>query len=602
MRFESTIYLYLLFIIPLMFAFMAWGEWHRKRMLKKLGDKDLIKSLMPNASAKRRWIKFCILQVALAIVILMLARPQMGTKVSHEKRNGIEALICLDISNSMLCQDVAPSRLMKSKMLIENLVDHFSNDKVGLVVFAGDAFVQLPITSDYVSAKMFLNQIDPSLIQTQGTDIAGAINLACNSFTQQKNIGKAIIVITDGEDHEGGAVEAAKAARAKGYRVFILGIGNTSGAPIPLGNGEYMTDNSGNTVMTALNENMCRDLANSGQGIYIHVDNTSSAQERLNDELAKMQKGNMESVVFDEYDEQFQAFGILAIVLLILEVLVSETVNPWLKGLNFFRGKVRSTSGSSNASSFGSGVLNSKRIITILLILGAQIAVSGSNAFAQSDRSHIRSGNRDIRGGAEGAAAKAELKYRKAMTANQNNPQALYNLGCALLAQNKDSMAMEMFEKSVQIETSKQRKAMAYHNMGVILQKQQQYGLAMQQYMQALRLTPHNNETRYNYVLCKRLKKDDDKNNNGGGNNNNKDQNKDKKDQNKDQKKDQNKDDKQDNKDKKDQQQPQNDQQQMSKENAEQLLKAALQNEKTTQQRMQKAMRQPNRRNLQRQW
>lgn len=324
-----------------MFALMAYAEWRRCSLLKRLGDKKLIKLLMPDASTKRRWLKFIVLQAALALVILMLARPQMGTKVSHEKRNGIETIICFDISNSMLAEDVKPSRLQKSKMLIENLVDHFSTDKVGLIVFAGDAFVQLPITTDYVSAKMFLGQIEPSLIQTQGTDIAAAINLASNSFTQQKNIGKAIIVITDGEDHEGGAMEAAQAARAKGYRVFILGIGNTSGAPIPLGNGEYLTDNSGNVVMTALNEQMCRDIANAGSGTYIHVDNTSLAQERLNDELAKMQKGDMQSVVYDEYDEQFQAFGILAIVLLIVEVLISEAVNPWTRKINLFQKKQR---------------------------------------------------------------------------------------------------------------------------------------------------------------------------------------------------------------------------------------------------------------------
>ena len=220
-------------------------------------------------------------------------------------------------------------------------------------------------------------------------------------------------------------------------------------------------------------------------------------------------------------------------------------------------------------------------------------------ALAQSDRAHIRSGNRDMRGGAEGGAAKAEVKYRKALTANASNPQALYNLGCALMAQNKDSLAMEMFEKSVQLEKSRQRKAMAYHNMGVILQKQQQYGPAMQQYMQALRLAPHSNDTRYNYVLCQRLKKDENNNNGGGGNNDkNNDQNKDKN-QNKDQNKDQNQDNKQNQDKDKQQEQPQ---QQMSKENAEQLLNAAMQDEKMTRQRMRKAMSQPSRRNLQKNW
>ena len=226
------------------------------------------------------------------------------------------------------------------------------------------------------------------------------------------------------------------------------------------------------------------------------------------------------------------------------------------------------------------------------------------DACGQSSRSHIRSGNRLMRGAAEGAASKAELEYRKATAADAKNPQAMYNLGCALLAQNKDSMAYEMFEKSTKVETSKQRKAMAYHNMGVIMQRQQQYGPAMEQYMQSLRLRPHDNQTRYNYVLCKKLKKDQDNNQNGGGGQNN-DQNKDKnKDKDKDKNKDKNKNDNdnQNEKQNNDQQQEAPKDGQMSKENAEQLLNAAVQEEKATQQRLQKAMSQPRRRNIEKNW
>ena len=337
LRFDSPIYLYLLLLIPVFIGLMAWAEIKRRKAIKKLGDARLISRLMPDASTKRRWLKFSALQFALMLLIFMIARPQMGTKVSNEKRNGIECIIAMDISNSMLAEDVQPSRLDKSKMLIESLVDKFTNDKIGLIVFAGDAFVQLPITSDYVSAKMFLQSIDPSLIQTQGTDIAQAINLASNSFTQQDKIGKAIIVITDGEDHEGGASEAAKSAMKKGMNVFILGIGDTNGAPIPDGRGGYMTDNSGNTVMTRLNEQMCREVAEAGKGTYIHVDNTSSAQERLNDELAKLQQGSMKSVVYSEYNEQFQVFGFFCILFLIIEVCINEAMNPFFTKIRIFK-------------------------------------------------------------------------------------------------------------------------------------------------------------------------------------------------------------------------------------------------------------------------
>lgn len=336
-RFESPAYLWLLWSIPVLAIIRFVCYKLRRKKLLRFGEMSLVSRLMPNVSKIRPSVKFWLLVAALALMIVMLARPQMGSKISHEERNGIETIIAMDISNSMLAEDVVPSRLQKSKMLVENLVDHFTNDKIGLVVFAGDAFVQLPITTDYVSAKMFLQDINPSLIQTQGTDIARAISLSMNSFTQQKGLGKAIILITDGEDHEGGALEAAKEAKKKGINVFILGVGSSNGAPIPLGNGDYMRDNAGNTVMTALNEQMCRDVAKAGSGTYIHVDNTSDAQEKLNDELSRLQKSETDNVVYSEYNEQFQAFALLALILLIIEACTLEAQNSLLRKVRLFR-------------------------------------------------------------------------------------------------------------------------------------------------------------------------------------------------------------------------------------------------------------------------
>ncbi len=336
-RFESPAYLWLLWSIPVLAIIRFVCYKLRRKKLLRFGEMSLVNRLMPNVSKIRPSVKFWLSVAALALMIVMLARPQMGSKISHEERNGIETIIAMDISNSMLAEDVVPSRLQKSKMLVENLVDHFTNDKIGLVVFAGDAFVQLPITTDYVSAKMFLQDINPSLIQTQGTDIARAISLSMNSFTQQKGLGKAIILITDGEDHEGGALEAAKEAKKKGINVFILGVGSSNGAPIPLGNGDYMHDNAGNTVMTALNEQMCRDVAKAGSGTYIHVDNTSDAQEKLNDELSRLQKGETDNVVYSEYNEQFQAFALLALILLIIEACTLEAQNSLLRKVRLFR-------------------------------------------------------------------------------------------------------------------------------------------------------------------------------------------------------------------------------------------------------------------------
>ena len=217
------------------------------------------------------------------------------------------------------------------------LLDHFTDDKIGIVVFAGDAFVQLPITNDYVSAKMFLQNLDPSLIATQGTDIARAINLSASSFTQQQKVGRAIILITDGEDHEGGAEEAAKAAAKKGINVFILGVGDPKGAPIPVGGGEYLKDNNGQVVMSALNEEMCRSVAKAGSGTYIHVDNSNDAQEKLNSELSKLQKGETGGATYSNYAEQFQIFALLALLFLVLDACILEVKNPRWRNVRLFR-------------------------------------------------------------------------------------------------------------------------------------------------------------------------------------------------------------------------------------------------------------------------
>ena len=569
-RFEDHIYLYLLAVIPVLLLISFLMVRQQKKRLRKFGDRDLVRQLMPDVSRLRPAVKFWLLLGALTLLIVMLARPQMGTKISHEKRTGIETIICMDISNSMLAEDVAPSRLDRSKMMVENLVDHFTNDKIGLIVFAGDAFIQLPITSDYVSAKMFLSNIDPSMIATQGTDIAAAINMASHSFTQQEGVGKAIIVITDGEDHEGGAVEAAKDAKARGMNTYVLGVGSPNGAPIPTGNGDYMKDNTGQTVMTGLNEEMCRQLAEAGGGTYIHVENNSNAQEQLDNALDKLAKKEISSTIYSDYDEQFQAVGIIVLLLLIIEICILEVKNPLLRRVSLFK--------------------RSERTPTVRMLLLTVISLfsllSPLSSFAQSDRQLVRQGNKQFRAGNN---AEAEVSYRKAVEKNQRNPQANYNLGNALMMQRKDSLAITQYEKAAKMETNPLRRAQAYHNMGVICQQHQMFGEAIEAYKEALRNNPADDETRYNLELCKRQQKQQDKNQQNKDNKDNKDQNKDKQDQQKqDQKKDEQKQDQQ--------------QQQMSKDNAEQLLNAAMQEEKQTQERMKKAAQQPQKRRLEKNW
>lgn len=562
-RFEDPIYLYLLVLIPILALVRFISYRNQKKKIRQFGDIQLLKELMPDVSRFRPSVKFWILQGALALLIVMLARPQLGTKINHEKRVGIETIIAMDISNSMRAEDIVPSRLDRSKMMVENLVDHFSNDKIGLIVFAGDAFVQLPITSDHVSAKMFLSSIDPSLIATQGTDIAKAIDMATHSFTQEEGIGKAIVVITDGEDHEGGAIESAKAAKDNGMRVYVLGVGSVNGAPIPIpGTGDYMKDNTGNTVMSALNEDMCKQVAQAGGGAYIHVENNSAAQDQLDNELDKLSKKETTATMYSEFDEQFQAFGVLALLLLILEICILDRKNPLLKNLSLFGKK--------------------KKVATVLLLL---ITIT---ATAQTDRQFIRQGNNQFH---RGDYPGAEVSYRKAMEKNPKNPQAAFNLGNALMAQKKDSAAVVQFESASRLETNPLRKALSYHNMGVICQSHKMYGEAIEAYKNALRLNPDDDETRYNLVLCKHQKQKQDQNRQ------NQQQNDDKK---KDDKKDQQKpEEKKDQQEQKQQEQPKP---QMSKENAEQLLNAAIQNEKQTQDKLKKAQQHPQRRNIQKNW
>ena len=580
-RFEDPIYLYLLAVIPVLLLIRFLMVRQQKKRLRRFGDPELVRQLMPDVSRLRPAVKFWLLLGALALLIVMLARPQMGTKISHEKRTGIETIICMDISNSMLAEDVTPSRLDRSKMMVENLVDHFSDDKIGLIVFAGDAFVQLPITSDYVSAKMFLSSIDPSMMATQGTDIAAAITMASHSFTQQEGVGKAIIVITDGEDHEGGAMEAAKDAREKGMNTYVLGVGSPNGAPIPTGNGDYLKDNSGQTVMTGLNEEMCRQLADAGGGAYIHVENNSRAQEQLDNELDKLAKKEISSTIYSDYDEQFQAVGIIVLLLLIIEICILEIKNPLLRGVSLFK--------RSKKLEVGGEKVNAR--LLLLMVISLTSCLSPLTSSAQSDRQLVRQGNKQFR---KGNNADAEVSYRKAVEKNQRNPQANYNLGNALMQQRKDSLAITQLEKAAKLETNPLRRAQAYHNMGVICQQHQMFGEAIEAYKEALRNNPADDQTRYNLELCKRQQKQQQQNQNQQNQDNKDNKDKDKQDQ---QKQDQKKDEQ-----KQDQKQQQQDKQQMSKENAEQLLNAAMQEEKQTQERMKKAQQQPQRRRLEKNW
>ena len=571
-RFESSQYLYLLLLLLVLAAIHYYIIYRKQQQIKKFGDPDLTRQLFIGVSRWRPEVKFWLAMTALASFIIALARPQFGTRLDTRERMGIEAIIALDVSNSMFAEDVKPNRLEKAKMLVSNMVNGMKDDKIGLVVFAGQAFVQLPITSDYVSAKMFLETISPSMISVQGTDIAEAITLSMRSFTQQEDVSRAIFVITDGEDNEGRAVEAAKQAAAQGVRVYVLGIGNPGGAPIPIpGSNHYIIDEAGNTVISKLSEDMCREIATAGGGSYIYVDNSSSAQKKLSEHLDRLSKAKIESQIYSEYDEQFQGFILIGLLLLIVEVILleRESKSTWLRR-------------------FLSPSKKDRRESPLLLVFC--LLFFSLTAMSQTDRDYIRRGNRLMR---DSVYDKAQVEYQKAIERDNTNSISHYNLGNALLYQNKAEDAMKEYETAVRLEKDKERLAQIYHNMGVLLQSAKQFDKAVACYRNSLRNDPTNDETRYNYALSLyQLKKNQ--------------QNQDNQDQQKDE---QGKDEKEEHQQQQQQQQleekPQEQQsqpEQMSRENAEQMLNAAMQDEKATQEKIQKAQQQRRQKHLQKQW
>lgn len=337
-RFAQPEYLYLLLIVPLLVMLFIWNTIRRKRKLQSFGDSELLAQYMPNVSMVRPQFKFYIQILALVLLIVALARPQFGVKEQAVKRQGMEVMVALDVSNSMLAQDVAPSRLGRSKQLLSKIIDGMTEDKVGLVVFAGDAYTQLPITCDYVSAKMFLSSISPSLVARQGTAIGSAIDLSIKSFGAESTASRAIILITDGENHEDDAIGAAKLAKEKGIQVFVLGVGKPEGSPIPLeGSMSFRKDKDGNVVVSKLNEEMCRQIAQAGGGMYLRVDNTNAAQRTLQKELGKLAKSELETRVYSEYNEQYQSFVILALILLVIEFFIFGRRNKRLSKINLYK-------------------------------------------------------------------------------------------------------------------------------------------------------------------------------------------------------------------------------------------------------------------------
>ena len=322
-NFAQPYYLILLLLVPLFFVFYAVMRHFRKRRMAKLGDRALVKELMPSVSASKGWVRVTLFALAFFFFAIGLSRPQIGAKLKERNIKGVEIMIALDVSNSMMAEDYSPNRLERAKLAISSLVDKLRDDRIGLVVFAGTSFVQLPVTTDYASAKMFLNSINTESVPIQGTALGEAINTCIRSFSAQSERSRAIIIITDGENHEDDPVAAAKQAAEMGIKVFTVGVGSPEGKPIPY-QGELLKDKDGNIVVSRLDEKVLRDIASAGNGAYVRAGMSEFGLNPIVDDIKKMDEEMFNSVVFEEFDEQFMYFFAIALVFMVIEMLVGE--------------------------------------------------------------------------------------------------------------------------------------------------------------------------------------------------------------------------------------------------------------------------------------
>ena len=565
-RFDNIELLYFLLLIPLLIVGYILVIRHKRRQLETFGDPQLLDALMPNVSRVRPTIKFALVLLALTLIIIAAARPQYGQKETTVKRQGIEVMMALDISNSMLAEDIVPSRLDKAKQILARLMDNMVDDKVGLVVFAGDAFIQMPITCDYVSAKMFLNSITPDLIRTQGTAIGSAINTCVRCFGEKdETIGRAIILITDGENHEDDAVAAAQRAKEQGIRVYVVGIGKPEGAPIPIpGTADYKKDRSGNIVVTKLNEDMCRRVAAAADGIYVHADNSNTALRALSAELDQLAKADLETTVYNDYNEQYQSFALIALLILIIDFFIFNRKNKSLVKMDIFG--------------------ENKQLALLVLMMTVALPI-----MAQQERYDVLRGNKAYEAEKYENAA---LEYQRALDKNNKGYQAAYNLGNAYFRQQKYPEALEAYQNAAKLLSpdakqhsakEKARLAQTFHNLGNAAYATQDYGNAVAAYQQALRNNPKDDNTRYNLVKAMQMLQQQQQQQNQQQQNQQQQQQQNQQQQNQQQQQQQQQ---QEQQQQQQEQQPQ--QADLDKETAEQILQALEQDEQDTQEKLQR--------------
>ena len=340
-RFEHSYILWGLLLVPIFLLLFVGIKTWRKKSREKFAEHDLFVQLMPDYSNYRYNAKFVLFLIGFGLMVIGIANPQIGTKIEEVKREGIDLIVAVDVSNSMKAEDLSPNRLERAKRAMLQMVEDLKSDRLGIIVFAGQAYTQLPITTDYSAAKLFLNTIDTDIVPTQGTAIGAAIDLAIESFDYESGGSKALIIVTDGENHEDDAIKSAENAREKGIQVYTVGMGSPNGAPIPLfRRGKRMgfrQDSEGNTIVSSLNENMLRDISSSGGGIYIRATNANAGFGTILDDLSGLEKSEFESQVYTDYEDRFQFFIGAALLLILISMLITERKGKWAKNVNLFK-------------------------------------------------------------------------------------------------------------------------------------------------------------------------------------------------------------------------------------------------------------------------
>ncbi|MCL2132136.1 MAG: VWA domain-containing protein [Lentimicrobiaceae bacterium] len=598
-RFENEYVLYALLLIPILLGGYVYVRVRHQKIWNKYGDNLLLQFLMPEASPFMQHLKLLIVCLIWTCLTFAAANPQLGSSMEKGTRKGIDIMFCIDVSNSMLAEDYPPNRIESAKRSLLSFIDKLKGDRIGVVIFAGTSFVQLPITSDYAAAKMFINNISPRLISAQGTDIASAIDKAAASMmpaVDEKgkpinpvvNTQKVIVVVSDGEDHFQDAVDMAKSAAKKGMLVYTVGIGSTIGEPIPIrtqgGRVDYKKDNEGNTVITRLNEQILQDIAQAGNGIYIHADNAHVGFDVLINELSKLEKSEIEDVVFSRYDNKFYIPLWIALILLVLEILLYNKRMFTIKLFSRFKNE-------KILALFAVFVLSVSVPVFGQTMQETKDLRKGNKAYSEAEqlekeakemeekgRESDKNGIVQKRQQAQKLYEKASTDYLKSNAVSKNNYKSLYNQSASLYRQKKYEDAVKELEKVLEnSNVSDKVKAKAYHNLGNSLLQQEKYQESIEAYKKSLKANPKDMDTKYNleYARKKMIAQQQQQSSN---NDKNEDKNQDQQQQ---QQQGQPKDDKE-NQENKQQQAAQ----QQRKEDAKRQLDALQQNEKRTQEKV----------------